>query len=119
MKDGILLLEVNRMLRGGGYFVWAAQPVYKHEPILEEQWEGKLPESAFLMLSLSLRKRKHTQKKKREKREILICWELWGVISICFTYSNSASLLLYTSTTIANLNLQLSLIWHQIYSYMQ
>ncbi|XP_031094695.1 probable methyltransferase PMT11 [Ipomoea triloba] len=37
--DGILLLEVNRMLRGGGYFVWAAQPVYKHEPILEEQWE--------------------------------------------------------------------------------
>ncbi|XP_051121463.1 probable methyltransferase PMT11 [Andrographis paniculata] len=37
--DGILLLEVNRMLRAGGYFVWAAQPVYKHEPALEEQWE--------------------------------------------------------------------------------
>ncbi|XAR71992.1 Phosphoethanolamine N-methyltransferase [Bertholletia excelsa] len=37
--DGILLLEVNRMLRGGGYFVWAAQPVYKHEPLLEKQWE--------------------------------------------------------------------------------
>ncbi|CAH9091246.1 unnamed protein product [Cuscuta epithymum] len=37
--DGILLLEVNRMLRAGGYFVWAAQPVYKHEPNLEEQWE--------------------------------------------------------------------------------
>lgn len=37
--DGILLLEVNRMLRAGGYFVWAAQPVYKHEPLLEEQWQ--------------------------------------------------------------------------------
>ncbi|KAK1355289.1 Methyltransferase [Heracleum sosnowskyi] len=37
--DGILLLEINRMLRGGGYFVWAAQPVYKHKPALEEQWE--------------------------------------------------------------------------------
>jgi hypothetical protein len=39
-EDGILLLEVNRMLRAGGYFVWAAQPVYKHEEILEEQWKG-------------------------------------------------------------------------------
>ncbi|KAI8031660.1 putative methyltransferase PMT11 [Camellia lanceoleosa] len=37
--DGILLLEVNRMLRAGGYFAWAAQPVYKHELALEEQWE--------------------------------------------------------------------------------
>ncbi|KAL9163931.1 hypothetical protein ABFS82_06G073400 [Erythranthe guttata] len=37
--DGILLLEVNRMLRAGGYFAWAAQPVYKHEAVLEEQWE--------------------------------------------------------------------------------
>ncbi|XVE52618.1 hypothetical protein DITRI_Ditri02bG0136200 [Diplodiscus trichospermus] len=37
--DGILLLEVNRMLRAGGYFAWAAQPVYKHEEVLEEQWE--------------------------------------------------------------------------------
>ncbi|XP_024991653.1 probable methyltransferase PMT11 [Cynara cardunculus var. scolymus] len=37
--DGILLLEVNRLLRAGGYFVWAAQPVYKHEALLEEQWD--------------------------------------------------------------------------------
>lgn len=28
------------MLRAGGYFVWAAQPVYKHEEALEEQWQG-------------------------------------------------------------------------------
>ncbi|PHU19454.1 putative methyltransferase PMT11 [Capsicum chinense] len=29
--DGILLLEVNRMLRAGGYFIWAAEPVQRHE----------------------------------------------------------------------------------------
>ncbi|KAJ8765935.1 hypothetical protein K2173_020451 [Erythroxylum novogranatense] len=40
--DGILLLEVNRMLRAGGYFAWAAQPVYKHEQILGEHWEEML-----------------------------------------------------------------------------
>ena len=40
VEDGILLLEVNRMLRAGGYFVWAAQPVYKHKEVLEEQWQG-------------------------------------------------------------------------------
>lgn len=37
--DGILLLEANRLLRAGGYFVWAAQPVYKHEDALQEQWK--------------------------------------------------------------------------------
>ncbi|KAI3951870.1 hypothetical protein MKW92_021476 [Papaver armeniacum] len=37
--DGVYLLEVNRMLRGGGYFAWAAQPVYKHELPLQEQWK--------------------------------------------------------------------------------
>ncbi|KAL8485402.1 hypothetical protein ACS0TY_027633 [Phlomoides rotata] len=30
LNDGILLLEANRLLRAGGYFVWEAQP--------EEQW---------------------------------------------------------------------------------
>ncbi|KAK9127015.1 hypothetical protein Scep_015861 [Stephania cephalantha] len=39
-RCGILLIEVNRMLRAGGYFVWAAQPVYKHEESLQEQWKG-------------------------------------------------------------------------------
>ncbi|KAJ3685633.1 hypothetical protein LUZ61_014797 [Rhynchospora tenuis] len=37
--DGILLLEVNRMLRAGGYFAWAAQPVYKHEEPQMEAWK--------------------------------------------------------------------------------
>ncbi|MCD9561161.1 hypothetical protein HAX54_020139 [Datura stramonium] len=29
--DGILLLEVNRILRAGGYFILAAEPVHRHE----------------------------------------------------------------------------------------
>ncbi|CAH1435741.1 unnamed protein product [Lactuca virosa] len=29
----------HKMLRAGGYFVRAAEPVYKHEDKLEEQWE--------------------------------------------------------------------------------
>ncbi|KAJ3668936.1 hypothetical protein LUZ60_010886 [Juncus effusus] len=37
--DGILLLEVNRMLRAGGFFAWAAQPVYKHEEAQQEAWK--------------------------------------------------------------------------------
>ncbi|KNA19514.1 hypothetical protein SOVF_061070 [Spinacia oleracea] len=37
--DGIVLLEANRMLRAGGYFAWAAQPVYKHEDNLQKQWK--------------------------------------------------------------------------------
>ncbi|KAF6170522.1 hypothetical protein GIB67_031930 [Kingdonia uniflora] len=50
--DGILLLEVDRLLRGGGYFAWAAQPVYKHELNLQEQW------------------------KEMEDLTIRLCWEL-------------------------------------------
>lgn len=42
VEDGILLLEVNRMLRAGGYFAWAAQPVYKHEEPQMEAWKGSL-----------------------------------------------------------------------------
>ncbi|XP_068667299.1 probable methyltransferase PMT11 [Aristolochia californica] len=37
--DGILLLEVNRMLRAGGYFAWAAQSFYKHEAAQQEAWK--------------------------------------------------------------------------------
>ncbi|XP_044508514.1 probable methyltransferase PMT11 [Mangifera indica] len=40
--DGILLLEADRMLRSGGYFAWAAQPVYKHEESQEEHWKEML-----------------------------------------------------------------------------
>ena len=40
LSGGILLVEVNRVLRSGGYFAWAAQPVYKHEGNLPEEWHG-------------------------------------------------------------------------------
>ncbi|KAK9167293.1 hypothetical protein Scep_002484 [Stephania cephalantha] len=40
------------MLRAGGYFAWAAQPVYKHEENLQEQW------------------------KEMEDLTIRLCWEL-------------------------------------------
>ena len=33
-------LTNTQLIRAGGYFVWAAQPVYKHEEVLEEQWKG-------------------------------------------------------------------------------
>ncbi|KAF5939632.1 hypothetical protein HYC85_023891 [Camellia sinensis] len=51
-KDGILLLEVNRMLHAGGYFAWAAQPVYKHELALEEQWEEMINLTSHLCWNL-------------------------------------------------------------------
>ncbi|XWS23668.1 hypothetical protein CRYUN_Cryun28dG0034900 [Craigia yunnanensis] len=60
--DGILLLEANRMLRAGGYFVWAVQPVYKHEEILQEQWRGS-PSCQH-------------QKIRNEDLTTRICWEL-------------------------------------------
>ncbi|KZV34981.1 hypothetical protein F511_04955 [Dorcoceras hygrometricum] len=50
--DGILLLELNRMLRAGGYFVWAAQPVYKPEAVLEEQWKDMVNRTRSLCWNL-------------------------------------------------------------------
>ncbi|XP_047961197.1 probable methyltransferase PMT10 [Salvia hispanica] len=40
VDGGILLLEANRLLRGGGYFVWEAEPVYKYDNELGEQWRA-------------------------------------------------------------------------------
>ncbi|XP_057795646.1 probable methyltransferase PMT10 [Salvia miltiorrhiza] len=40
VDGGILLLEANRLLRGGGYFVWEAEPVYMYEDKLGEQWRA-------------------------------------------------------------------------------
>ncbi|KAK3230543.1 hypothetical protein Dsin_002424 [Dipteronia sinensis] len=37
--DGILLLEANRMLRAGGYFLWVEKPEYKNEGIQLKQWK--------------------------------------------------------------------------------
>ncbi|KAH6800038.1 S-adenosyl-L-methionine-dependent methyltransferases superfamily protein [Perilla frutescens var. hirtella] len=38
LDDGVLLLEANRILRAGGYFVWEALPVSNYEGKLGDQW---------------------------------------------------------------------------------
>ncbi|KAD1631712.1 hypothetical protein E3N88_42515 [Mikania micrantha] len=40
IEGGKLLLELNRLLRPGGYFVWSATPVYQKEPEDVEIWEA-------------------------------------------------------------------------------
>ena len=37
---GKLLLELNRILRPGGYFVWSATPVYRKNDVDVGIWEG-------------------------------------------------------------------------------
>ncbi|WCJ43484.1 S-adenosyl-L-methionine-dependent methyltransferases superfamily protein [Euphorbia peplus] len=37
-EDENFLLEANRILRAGGYFIWTAEPVYKHRENVEEKW---------------------------------------------------------------------------------
>lgn len=39
---GMLLLELNRILRPGGYFVWSATPVYQDLPKDVEIWTGRI-----------------------------------------------------------------------------
>ncbi|KAK8566283.1 hypothetical protein V6N12_059812 [Hibiscus sabdariffa] len=40
IENGMLLLELNRVLRPGGYFVWSATPVYQKLPEDVEIWNG-------------------------------------------------------------------------------
>ncbi|GAB2211668.1 hypothetical protein Drorol1_Dr00024994 [Drosera rotundifolia] len=40
IEGGKLLLELNRLLRPGGYFVWSATPVYQDLPEDVEIWEA-------------------------------------------------------------------------------
>ncbi|KAJ3671649.1 hypothetical protein LUZ60_007728 [Juncus effusus] len=40
IEGGMLLLELNRMLRPGGYFVWSATPVYQNLPEDVEIWNA-------------------------------------------------------------------------------
>lgn len=37
-RDGILLLEIDRILRPGGYFVWSSPPVYRDDPVEKQEW---------------------------------------------------------------------------------
>lgn len=40
LSGGMLLLELNRLLRPGGYFVWSATPVYQKLAEDVEIWNG-------------------------------------------------------------------------------
>ncbi|XP_042416812.1 probable methyltransferase PMT26 [Zingiber officinale] len=40
IEGGKLLLELNRLLRPGGYFVWSATPVYQNHPEDVEIWKA-------------------------------------------------------------------------------
>jgi hypothetical protein len=42
LSGGKLLLELNRLLRPGGYFVWSATPVYQKLPEDVEIWNGNV-----------------------------------------------------------------------------
>lgn len=37
-RDGILLLEIDRLLRPGGYFAWSSPPVYRDDPEEKQMW---------------------------------------------------------------------------------
>eukprot|EP00850_Spirogloea_muscicola_P008196 SM000043S15824 [mRNA] locus=s43:286144:291803:- [translate_table: standard] len=41
LEGGMLLVELNRILRPGGYFVWSATPVYKSEQEDTDVWNGQ------------------------------------------------------------------------------
>ncbi|CAI7734712.1 unnamed protein product, partial [Closterium sp. NIES-54] len=43
---GMLLLELNRVLRPGGFFIWSATPVYRHKGDDEEIWSGASGDSS-------------------------------------------------------------------------
>lgn len=40
-SGGKLLLELNRVLRPGGLFLWSATPVYQKDQEDVEIWEGR------------------------------------------------------------------------------
>ena len=53
------------MLRAGGYFAWAAQPVYKHEAALEEQWTGN---NLLICLELVIRARSFVRENEEHRK---------------------------------------------------
>ncbi|GER51581.1 S-adenosyl-L-methionine-dependentmethyltransferases superfamily protein [Striga asiatica] len=72
-RCGKLLLELNRLLRPGGFFVWSATPIYQKLPEDVEIWE------AMKQLTKAL------------------CWE---VVSITKDIINGVGIALYQKPTI-------------------
>ncbi|KAM7266684.1 hypothetical protein ACFE04_004581 [Oxalis oulophora] len=56
IEGGKLLLELNRVLRPGGYFVWSATPVYQKLPEDVEIWKGLTAFSVLTSMKVVIRK---------------------------------------------------------------
>lgn len=54
MVGGTLLLELNRILRPGGFFVWSATPVYQKLPEDVAIWKGMFDTFSLLSSLLCL-----------------------------------------------------------------
>lgn len=52
---GKWLLEVNRVLRPGGYFVWSATPVYRNNPEDKELWKAMVAVTNAMCWNLTIK----------------------------------------------------------------
>eukprot|EP00850_Spirogloea_muscicola_P021752 SM000260S09948 [mRNA] locus=s260:114816:120959:- [translate_table: standard] len=53
LDGGMLLVELNRVLRPGGYFVWSATPVYKSDQADTDVWNGEVQTDAEVWKAMS------------------------------------------------------------------
>lgn len=58
---GKLLLELNRVLRPGGYFVWSATPVYRNDAEDVGIWKGRF--SCFFQFICGFGKKRKEKKR--------------------------------------------------------
>lgn len=49
------LLELNRVLRPGGYYIWSATPVYRQEKRDQDDWNGLCGVMFYYLPSIQLR----------------------------------------------------------------
>ncbi|KAL3682379.1 hypothetical protein R1sor_000401 [Riccia sorocarpa] len=54
-EGGRLLLELNRVLRPGGYFVWSATPVYRKDPEDMDDWKETIAVTEGMCWKLIIR----------------------------------------------------------------
>ncbi|CAI5474788.1 unnamed protein product [Closterium sp. Yama58-4] len=57
IDGGMLLLELNRVLRPGGYFIWSATPVYRHKGDDEETWSAMTDLAERMCWTLKVREK--------------------------------------------------------------
>ncbi|CAI5504338.1 unnamed protein product [Closterium sp. Naga37s-1] len=57
IDGGMLLLELNRVLRPGGFFIWSATPVYRHKGDDEEIWSAMTDLAERMCWTLKVREK--------------------------------------------------------------